>query len=95
MSTLSVPRNSPVSPPIVKTQIAPMMYHIGVLSRMLPLYIVASQLKTLTADGTATLKVIRLKSAFASGLWPLVNMWWPQTTKLNRAMLMLDRAMKL
>ncbi len=70
-----VARNSPVRPPTVKTQTAPITYHIGVLRRIDPLYIVASQLKTFTADGIDTLKVSRLKTAFTSGLWPLVNMW--------------------
>ena len=43
----------------------------------------------------ATLKVSRLNSAFTSGLWPLVNMWWPQTMKLRIAIAMLENAMNL
>ena len=55
----------------------------------------ASQLKTLTADGIATLKVRALKIMLAIWDWPLVNMWWPQTRKLRRAMAMLEKAMNL
>ena len=72
-----------------------MTYHMGVLSMMRPRYIVLSQLKTFTADGIDTLKVRRLKMALTRGDWPLVNMWWPQTMKLKKAMAMEERAMKL
>ena len=40
-----------------------------------PLYMVASQLKTLIADGIATEKVMAEKITFTSGDWPEVNMW--------------------
>jgi DNA-directed RNA polymerase len=53
------------------------------------LYIVASQLNTLIADGIDTLNVSRLKITVASADWPLTNMWWPQTRKPSRAMAML------
>jgi hypothetical protein len=62
---------------------------MGVVSEIDPLYIVASQLKTLTADGIVTLNVSRLKIMLASSDWPLTNMWWPQTRKLRRAIAML------
>ena len=51
-------------------------------------------MKTLTADGMATEKVIALKSTFMSGDWPLVNMWWPHTRKLKIAMAIELKAMK-
>ena len=57
---------------------------------MFPRYIVASQLKTFTADGIATLNVRAEKIMLASFDWPLVNMWCPQTRKLRNAMAMLE-----
>ena len=42
-------------------------YSIGVVNEMLPLYIVRIQLKTFTAEGMATEKVIAEKMAFISG----------------------------
>ena len=52
---------------------------------MFPLYIVASQLKTFTAEGIDTLNVSRLNTNAATGLIPEVNMWWPQTRNPNSA----------
>ena len=50
----------------------------------------ASQLKTLIADGIDTRKVSALKIMLASADWPLVNMWWPQTRKLRTAIATLE-----
>jgi hypothetical protein len=54
------------------------------VQRIEPLYSVASQLKTLIADGIATLKVIAEKIMFIRLDWPEVNMWWPHTRKLKQ-----------
>ena len=59
-----------------------------------PLYRVATQLNTLTALGMATLKLIAENSVFSRGDWPEVNMWCPQTMKLNIAMAIELNAMK-
>src|SRR5216683_3170191 len=50
-------RNSPVNPPMVKSPTKPMAYSIGVSHEIDALYIVAVQLKTLMADGIATMKL--------------------------------------
>ena len=73
MSTARAARKIPVSPPIEKTQMKISAYHIGVFSTTDPLYIVTSQLKTLIADGIATLKVIALKIMLSNADWPLVK----------------------
>ena len=95
MSTDSEPRKRPVSPPMAKRKRKDRAYSIGAASRIEPLYIVASQLKTLTAEGIATEKVRAEKIMFISPDWPLVNMWWPQTKKLRRAIAIDDQAMNL
>ncbi len=56
-----------MSPPIEKTQIKMSAYHMGVFRSIQPLYIVVNQLKTLMADGIATLNVIALKIMLTSG----------------------------
>ena len=67
---------------------------MGVCSTIEPLYIVASQLQTLIAEGMATSIVRALKITLAGPDWPLGNMWWPQTRKPIRAMAMLLMATK-
>ena len=54
-----------------------------------PLYIVATQLNTLIAEGIATLNVRALKIMAVKADWPLTNMWWPHTRKPSRAIAML------
>src|SRR4051794_872397 len=94
-SVASVARWRPVKPPIVKSPMNPSAYSIGVSNETEPLYIVAVQLKTLIADGTATMKVRNEKATPRYRLSPVRNIWWPQTTKLNTAMAMLEKATKL
>ena len=50
----SAARNRPVIPPMVNRPMNPIAYSMGVSHDTDPLYIVAVQLKTFTADGTAT-----------------------------------------
>ena len=85
----------PVRPPMVNSTRKLSAYIMGVVSEMLPLYSVVSQLNTFTALGMATLKLIRLNSVFSSGLWPLANMWWPHTRKLKMAIAIELSAMNL
>ena len=59
-------------------------------SRIDPLYIVAVQLKTLIAEGTATRKLRIEKTIPAYIDWPETNMWWPQTRNPRTAMPMLE-----
>src|SRR2546421_10582021 len=87
-------RNSPVSPPTVKRPMKPMAYSIGVSHEIDPLYIVAVQLKTLTADGIATRK---LRIEYTSAAYtdsPATNMWWPHTRKPSTAIPRLANATK-
>jgi hypothetical protein len=67
--------------------------HIGVVKLIEPLYIVASQLNTLIADGTETVKVSALKMMVVIGPIPAVNMWCPQTRKPKSAIAIEEYAM--
>jgi hypothetical protein len=67
-------------------------YSIAVLRTIAPLYIVASQLKILIAEGIPTEKVIPLKMMFIVVDCPLVNMWCPQTRKEKIAMATEEKA---
>ena len=67
---------------------------MGVFKTIEPLYSVASQFQTLTAEGMATSTVMALKIVFAGPDCPLGNMWCPQTKKPIRAMAMLLMATK-
>ena len=63
-----MPRNSPVRPPIVnRKNERQRVQHRRLAGTIEPLYIVASQLKTLIADGIETLNVSALKTTLASG----------------------------
>jgi len=61
---------------------------------MAPLYMVASQLNVLMAEGIETSRVRKLKIRLAHSDWPETNMWWPQTRKPMTAMAMELIAMK-
>src|SRR5436190_11830656 len=91
-STPRAARNSPVKPPIVKSPMNPNAYSIGVSQDTDPLYIVAVQLKTLTADGIATRKLSTEKIIAAYTDWPATNMWCPQTRKPSTAIARLANA---
>src|SRR3954451_13255120 len=94
-SVPKVARCSPVNPPIVNSPINPNTYSIGVSKEIEPLYIVAVQLKTLIAEGTATMKLRNEKATLVYRLSPVINMWCPQTTKLKTAIAILEKATKL
>src|SRR6476660_6168536 len=94
-STPKAARNSPVKPPIVNSPMNPNAYSIGVSHDTDPLYMVAVQLKTLTADGIATrkLRIEKISAAYTDS--PATNMWWPQTRKPSTAMPRLAKATKV
>src|SRR5688572_9236384 len=80
---------------MVNRPMKPMAYNIGVSHEIAPLYIVAVQLKTLMADGTATTKLRIEKTSAAYTDWPATNMWWPQTRNPSTAMPRLANATKV
>src|ERR1051325_778100 len=91
-STAIAARNSPVSPPIVNRPMKPYAYSIGVSHETDPLYIVAVQLKTLTADGidTRKLRIEKIIAEYTDS--PATNMWWPQTRNPRTAIARLANA---
>src|SRR3954470_11906679 len=91
-STASAARNRPVSPPSVNNPMKPMAYSIGVSHEIEPLYIVAVQLNTFTADGMATrkLRIEKIIAAYTDS--PATNMWWPHTRKPSTAIARLAKA---
>ena len=62
---------------------------------MAPLYSVAVQLNTFTADGIATEKLRNENTIAAYTEMPETNMWCAQTMKPNTAMARLEKATKL
>ena len=56
---------------------------------------VAVQLKTLIAEGTATMKLMKEKTRPASRDCPVTNMWWPQTKKPTAAIARLAQATEI
>src|SRR6476659_1065672 len=85
-------RKSPVRPPIVNRPMKPYAYSIGVSHDTAPLYMVAVQLKTLTADGIATrkLRIEKMSAEYTDS--PATNMWWPHTRKPSAAIATLANA---
>src|SRR5262245_3246372 len=90
-----VARNSPVSPPIVKSPMNPSAYSIGALYETDPRWSVAVQLKTLIADGIATRKLSSENIKLAYCDWPDTNIWWPHTRNPIIAIARLEKAMNL
>ena len=60
-----------------------------------PLYMVDTQENTLTAEGTATMKVSREKTKTETSLMPLVYMWCAQTSDPAMAMAIDEATMAL
>src|SRR3954454_17893019 len=94
-SVASDARNNPVKPPIVNSPMKPNAYSIGVSNETEPLYMVAVQMNTLIADGTATRKLRMENAILVYILSPVTNIWCPQTTKLRTAIAILENATKL
>ena len=64
---------NPVKPPIRNWKINAMAYSIGGFTSIEPLYMVATQLNTFTAEGMATRNVRMEKTIRAGPLMPEVN----------------------
>src|ERR1700722_5104393 len=79
MSRLELPRKMPVRPPEIKVLTKPMLNSIAGVNRILPRQSVVSQLKTLTADGTAISNVAITNTLPRNGFSPVTNIWWAQT----------------
>src|SRR6266542_6997443 len=92
MSMPSVARKSPVSPPIVNRPMKPKAYSIGESHDTEPLYKVAVQLKTFTADGIATNMLMIENNSPAYVDWPETNRWCPQTRNPITAIARLENA---
>ncbi|MCY1562513.1 hypothetical protein D9M68_999210 [compost metagenome] len=60
-----------------------MANNIAGVKRIFPLHRVASQLNVLTADGTAMISVVIIKTPPSQGFIPVTNMWCPQTMNDN------------
>ena len=60
---------------------------IGVFKLIDPPHIVPIQLNTLIPVGTAIIMVVTVKTEFATGPNPTVNMWWLQTIQPMKAMM--------
>jgi len=80
----------PDKPPVINRDRNPSAKSIGVLNRIWERHRVASQLKVFIADGTAMIAVITMKNEPRPGCMPLINMWWPQTTKLKPPIAMIE-----
>src|SRR4030065_2285220 len=89
------PRNIPVSPPTMNRKMKVRANSMGDSKVRDPLYIVAIQLKTLTAVGMATEKVRREKMIAAVPDMPVTNMWCPQTKNPKRAIASDEEAVAL
>src|SRR5713101_5102023 len=95
MSRPSAATNNPVSPPMVNSPMKARAYSMGVSRLMEPLYMVAVQLKTLTAEGMATAKLRSENTRAEYVEIPATNMWCAHTTKPKTAMARLENATKL
>ena len=76
---------TPVMPPIVNNAITDTAKYMAVTKRILPPYIVPSQLKILTPVGTAIAIVLAENTICGTVPSPVVNMWWLHTAKPSTA----------
>src|SRR5439155_26986029 len=81
MSTGTSESTRPVKPPTVNMKMNPMANSIGVSKVIDPFHIVATQLKTFTAVGTAISIVTYMKKTCPAAGMPTVNMWCAQSRK--------------
>jgi len=79
----------PVSPPNVKRKINPKTHQVDALFSIFLPYIVLNHLKTLMPVGTAIIIVAAVKYARVSKSIPTVNMWWAQTIKPKRPIVLI------
>ncbi len=93
MSTGVEAMKMPLNPPIVNSITKPTANSIGVVNLIAPPHIVAIQLNTLMADGTAMISVVIMKLMPSAGFIPDWNMWWHQTMNPRKAMAMMANTM--
>ena len=74
----------PLSPPATNSETKPSANSIGVVNLGRDRHTVASQLKTLAAEGMAMARDAALNTVPANGFRPATNMWCPQTTMPSR-----------
>src|SRR6266568_2337065 len=86
MSSDTVARATPVMPPKTRKKRKPTKYAKGVVNEIDPLYIVATQLKTLMAVKMPTNIESTPKIPASQGDCPDVKRWWPQVKKPTKAM---------
>ena len=77
--------STPVSPPITKVGMKPITQIIGVSKRILPRYMVNSQLNTLAPVGIEMI-IVMPKKALTLAPDPIVKKWWSQVSQDTRAM---------
>ena len=74
MSTGTLPRKSPVRPPLMNVNTKPIAKSIGTVKWMLPFHNVRTQLYTLSAVGIAMISVVVAKKKPKYGFIPLTYM---------------------
>jgi len=73
----------------VNKKIKPKTHHIGGVFGIHEPYIVLNHLKTLIPVGIAIIIVAAVKYARVSKSIPTVNIWWAQTIKPNRPIVLI------
>ena len=84
-----------MSPPEINIDTNPIANKLAGLNRILPPYKVAIQLNTLTAEGTAIIKVNMTKKFEMKGFTPDINIWCAQTMKDKKAMASMEYTIAL
>ena len=84
-STAGWASSTPLRPPVTNVDTKPRQNIIDVLKRSLPPQMVPSQSRVVMVAGRE-IRIVGTENKNAeNGLMPLTNMWWPQTTKLRKA----------
>lgn len=71
--------NTPVMPPMTNVTMNPIVHSMGGSKRILPWYIVNSQLKILAPVGIEMIIVVIPKNELTLAPEPMVKKWWSQT----------------
>ena len=67
------PKISPVKPPVIKVETVAIANNIAGVNLIFALQRVANQLNTLTADGIAIKRVVKVKTDPKNGFIPVIN----------------------
>ena len=73
MSRALSPKIRPVKPPVINVETVAIAKSIAGVNLILALHNVASQLNTLTADGIAINKVVKVNTEPRKGFIPVIN----------------------